>query len=146
VAVLRLRLRLTRPISISLSVWPMMVFPRNCTLCDVLTEENGFPRDRTQPSGRKSRCKRSHNKAAGVFYHDVRKPRREAALEAERLAEEKIRQREHKRRLKALRKEAEAGRRRQKALLAELRVEDVSREELSRRARAAGGLYIRGAG
>ena len=49
---------------------------------------------------------------------------------------------EHKERVKAAKRAAEAGRRRQAKLLAELGVENVSAEELSRRVRAAGGLYV----
>jgi hypothetical protein len=71
-----------------------MIYPRPCPVCGVLTDEEGFPRDRTQPSGRKSRCKTCHSAGAETYYHDVRRPRLQAAFEAERRAEEKIRQRE----------------------------------------------------
>jgi hypothetical protein len=56
-------------------------------------------------------------------------------LEAERLAEDKIRQREHKKRLRALHKEAVEAARRQKKLLRELGVPDLSPEEVAERAR-----------
>jgi hypothetical protein len=101
-----------------------MVYPRECPGCGVITPEEGFHRDRSQPSGRKSRCKTCHTTTVKHYHHAVRKPRREAVLEAERLAEEKIRQRAHTERMKAVRKEAEAGRERQRKLLAELGVPD----------------------
>jgi hypothetical protein len=110
-----------------------MIYPRPCPVCGVLTDEDGFPRDRTQPSGRKSRCKRCHSAAAGTYYHDVRRPRLQAAFEAERRAEETIRQREHKKRLRAVHREAEAGRRRQAALFREIGVADPSPEEVARK-------------
>jgi hypothetical protein len=107
----------------------MMVFPRECPGCGVLTDEDGFARDRYQASGRKSRCRACCNRAAETYHHDVRKPRREALLEAERLAEEKIRRREHKRRLKAVMKEHEAGVRRQREFLRSIGAPDWSPEE-----------------
>jgi hypothetical protein len=72
-----------------------MIYPRECPGCGLVREENDFSRDRYQPSGRKSRCKACCNRAVQTCHHDVRKPRSEAALEAERRAEEKIRQRAH---------------------------------------------------
>lgn len=122
-----------------------MVYPRECPGCATLTPEDGFGVDRHQSSGRKSRCRACQRRDVKAYYTAVRKPRRLAALEAEHAAEMKVLEREHKRRLEAVHKEAVEGARRQKALLAELGVEDVSGEELSRRVRAAGGLYIRGA-
>jgi hypothetical protein len=101
----------------------MIVYPRECPGCGLVREENDFSRDTYQPSGRKSRCKACCKLAAQTYQFDVRKPRREAVLEAERLAEEKIRQREHKRRLKAVRKEAAEGAKRQREFLASIGVE-----------------------
>jgi hypothetical protein len=123
----------------------MMIFPRKCPGCGTLTAEDGFARDRSQPSGRKSRCRVCHRREVKVYNDAVRKPRRLAALEAERAAERVSLEKEWAQRREAAEKAAEAGRRRQKALLRELGVEDVSGEELSRRVRAGGGLYIRGA-
>jgi hypothetical protein len=120
-----------------------MVYPRKCPGCQVLTPEDGFHRDRSQPSGRKSRCRACHRHAVKTYHTAVRKPRRLAALEAERAAEREALEAEHKRRVAAAKKAAEAGALRQKKLLAELGVEDVSEEELSRRVRAAGGHYVR---
>jgi hypothetical protein len=112
-----------------------MVFPRECPGCGTLTPEDGFAVDRHQPSGRKSRCRACHRRDAKTYHVTVRKPRREAALEAERLAEEKIRQREHKRRLRVVHRAAEAGRRRQAELLSSIGVPDLSPEEVGERAR-----------
>ena len=122
----------------------MMVYPRKCPGCHVLTPEDGFHRDRHQPSGRKSLCRVCHSHDAKIYHATIRKPRRLAALEAERAAMLKALEPEHRERLKATERAAEAGAKRQRALLAELGVEDVSGEELSRRIRAAGGHYIRG--
>jgi hypothetical protein len=112
-----------------------MTYPRTCPGCGLVSEESDFSLDRYQPSGRKSRCKACCNRAAQTYHHGVRKPRREAALEAERLAEEKIRQQAHTERMKAVRKDAEAGRERQRKLLAELGVPDLSPEEVTEKAR-----------
>jgi acyl-CoA reductase-like NAD-dependent aldehyde dehydrogenase len=110
-----------------------------------MTPEKGFHRDLSQPSGRKSRCRSCHRRAVKTYHDAFRKPRRLAALEAERAAEWKALEAEHRERAKAVKKAAEAGRRRQAKLLAELGMEDVSGEELSRRVQTGGGLYIRGA-
>jgi len=97
-----------------------MVYPRECPGCGTLTPEDGFGVDRHQSSGRKSRCRACHRRDVKAYHATIRKPRRLAALEAERAAEMKVLEREHKRRLKAVHKEAVEGARRQKALLAEL--------------------------
>src|SRR5215203_7467346 len=112
-----------------------MTYPRICPGCGLVREESDFSLDRYQPSGRKSRCKACCNRAAQTYHDDVRKPRREAALEAERLAEEKIRQRAHRERLKAVRKEAEEGRKRQEKLFREI-AEEVAQRARLRTARA----------
>jgi hypothetical protein len=122
-----------------------MVYPRECPGCGTLTPKSGFHRDRSQPSGRQSRCKTCHTTTVKHYHHAVRKPRREAVLAAEREAEWKVLEKEWAQRREATKKAAAAGAKRQRKLLAELGVEDVSGEELSRRVRAAGGLYIRGA-
>jgi hypothetical protein len=115
----------------------MMVYPRECPGCGTLTPEDGFAVDRHQSSGRKSRCRACHRRAAKSYHATVRKPRRLAALEAERAAAMKVLEREHKRRLKAVHKEAAEGARRQKKLLRELGVPDLSPEEVAERARRA---------
>jgi hypothetical protein len=91
-----------------------------------LDPRDGFGVDRHEPSGRKSRCRVCHRRDANVYHQAVRKPRRLALLEAERAAEMKVLEREHRGRLKAVHKEAAEGARRQKALLAELGVPDLS--------------------
>jgi hypothetical protein len=110
---------------------------------------NAFSRDRTKPSGRRPRCRDCERQRAAEWYDSRRAEfyaRRQAAREAEREAEWKVLEKEWAQRREAGKKAAEAGRERQRKLLAELGVDDVSGEELSRRVRAAGGLYIRGAG
>jgi hypothetical protein len=98
-----------------------MVFPRKCSGCGTLTPEDGFHRDRSQPSGRKSRCRACHCSDVGSYHAAVRRPRRLARLAAERAAEEAVLKNEWARRRKAAEREAEAGRRRQEKLLAEIR-------------------------
>jgi hypothetical protein len=56
-------------------------------------------------------------------------------LEAERADELEALENEHKRRLKAVKKEAEAGARRQKEFLRSIGVPDLSPEEITQRAR-----------
>jgi acyl-CoA reductase-like NAD-dependent aldehyde dehydrogenase len=119
-----------------------MVFPRKCSGCGTLTAEDGLARDRSQPSGRKSRCRVCHRRDVKVYHDAVRKPRRLAALEAERAAEWKALEAEHRERAKAVKRAAAAGAKRQREFLASIGVEDVSGEELSRRVRAAGGHYV----
>jgi hypothetical protein len=67
-----------------------MVYPRECPGCGTLTPEDGFAVDRHQSSGRKSRCRACHRRDAKAYHATVRKPRRLAALEAERAAEMKV--------------------------------------------------------
>jgi hypothetical protein len=122
-----------------------MVFPRKCPGCGTLTAEDGFARDRSQTSGRKSRCRVCHRRDVKVYHDAVRKPRRLAALEAERAAEWKALEAEHKRRLKAVKKEAEAGARRQKEFLRSIGVPDLTPEEVQQRAtRCGAGVPRRG--
>jgi hypothetical protein len=118
-----------------------MVYPRECPGCGTLTPEDGFAVDRHQSSGRKSRCRACHRRDAKAYHATIRKPRRLAALEAERAAEMRVLEREHKRRLKAVHKEAAEGARRQKKLLRELGILDLSAEEITERVRrrAQGG-------
>jgi hypothetical protein len=112
-----------------------MVYPRECPGCHAMIPEDGFHRDRCQPSGRKSRCRVCHRRDVKVYHDAVRKPRRLAALEAERAAEWKALEAEHRERMKATKKAAEAGRRRQAAFLASIGVPDLTPEEVMERAR-----------
>jgi hypothetical protein len=89
-----------------------MVYPRECPGCGTLTPEDGFPVDRHQSSGRKSRCRACHRRDAQAYHVNVRKPRRLAALEAEHEAEMEVLAVEHKKRVKAARKQHAAGVRR----------------------------------
>ena len=112
-----------------------MVYPRKCPGCGALTPEEGFHRDRSQPSGRKSRCRVCHSRAVKVYHDAVRKPRRLARLEAERAAEREALEKEHKRRVAATKKLHAAQVRHQKEFLRSIGVPDLSREEVSERAR-----------
>jgi len=117
-----------------------MIYPRKCPGCGVLTEENGFHRDRSQPSGRKSRCRACHSRDVKVWNDAVRKPRRLARLAAERAAEEAVLKKEWARRRKATEKAAEEGARRQKEFLRSIGVPDLSPEEVMERARSRAPL------
>jgi hypothetical protein len=103
-----------------------MVYPRECPRCGTLTPEDGFGVDRHQPSGRKSRCRVCHRRDVKAYDDAVRKPRRLAALEAERAAEWKALEAEHRERAKAVKRAAAAGAKRQREFLASIGVEDVS--------------------
>jgi hypothetical protein len=100
-----------------------------------MTPEEGFHRDRSQPSGRKTRCKACHRSDVSAYNDAVRKPRRLAAVEAERAAEEKLLEREHKKRVAAGKKLHEAQVRNQKEFLRSIGVPDLSPEEVSERHR-----------
>jgi hypothetical protein len=113
----------------------MMVFPRKCSGCGTLTAEDGFARDRSQPSGRKSRCRACHRRDVKVYHDAVRKPRRLAALEAERAAELEALEKEHRKRAAAMKKLHAAQVRHQKKFLRSVGVPDLSPEEVSERAR-----------
>jgi hypothetical protein len=113
----------------------MMVFPRECPGCGTLTPEDGFGIDRHQSSGRKSRCRVCQRRDAKAWHAAVRKPRRLAILEAERAAELEALEEAQKERAAAAKRAAEAGARRQKKLLRELGVPDLSPEEVTERAR-----------
>jgi hypothetical protein len=106
-----------------------MVYPRRCPGCDTLTDEDGFTRDRSQPSGRKSRCRICHRRDVKVYHDAVRKPRRLAALEAERAAEREALEKEHKRRVAATKKLHAAQVRHQKEFLRSIGVPDLTPEE-----------------
>jgi hypothetical protein len=112
-----------------------MIYPRKCPGCHVMTPENGFHRDLSQPSGRKSRCRVCHRREVKVYHDAVRKPRHLAALEAERAVEREALEKEHKRRVAATKKLHAAQVRRQKEFLRSIGVPDLSPEEVSERAR-----------
>jgi hypothetical protein len=56
-----------------------MIFPRPCPACGVLTEEDGFPRERSQPQA----ASLAASAAASAFYRDVRKTRLQAVEKRE---------------------------------------------------------------
>jgi hypothetical protein len=124
----------------------MPSYPRPCPGCGVMTAKAGFSADTSKASGRRSHCKACDRRRAKDLYAERRDElyaRRQAIREAERAAELKALEPEHRAKVAAAKRAAEEGAKRQRALLAALGVEDVSGEELSRRVRAAGGLYIR---
>jgi hypothetical protein len=111
-----------------------MVYPRKCPGCHVMTPEDGFHRDLSQPSGRKSRCRVCHRRDVKVYHDAVRKPRRLAALEAERAAEREALEKEHRKRVAAMKKLHAAQVRHQKEFLRSIGVPDLGPEEVSERA------------
>jgi hypothetical protein len=121
-----------------------MNFPRKCSGCGTLTAEDGFARDRSQPSGRKSRCRVCHRRDVKVYQDTVRTPRRLAALEAERAAELEALAVEHKKRVAAQKKLHAAQTRRQKEFLRSIGVPDLSPEEVAERATRCGAARRRG--
>jgi hypothetical protein len=122
----------------------MSTFPRECTSGGVITPEEGFYLDRSSSSGRKSRCKTCYRRDVNAYNDAVRKPRRIAVLEAEFEIKMKALERERKRRVRAARKAAEEGAKRQRELLRELGVPDLSPEEVLASARQARGVCRRG--
>jgi hypothetical protein len=103
-----------------------------------MTAETGFAVDRSKASGRKSHCRTCDARRAHGWYaahrdelYAQRKEVREAAWQAELEALAV----ENKKRVAAVRRQHEAGVRRQKEFLASIGVEDVSPEEVTRRAR-----------
>jgi hypothetical protein len=120
-----------------------MTFPRKCPRCGTLTAEDGFARDRSQPSGRKSRCRVCHRSDVKAYQDAVRKPRRLAALEAERAAEREALEKEHKRRVAVTERLHAAQVRRQKEFLRSIGVPDLSPDEVVERARRDAVLAYR---
>ena len=100
-----------------------------------MTEREGFAVDRHAASGRKSCCKacdRQRRRAYYELHKDECNAEREAEREAARQVELEALAVEHKKRVAAAKKEHEAGVRRQKKLLRELGVPDLSPEEIGR--------------
>jgi hypothetical protein len=116
----------------------MPSYPRNCRRCGVMTPEEGFGIDSSKSSGRRSYCKDCDRRRARGYYEahkDEFYARREAIREAEREAELKALEVEHRKRLAAARKLHEAQVRRQKEFMRSIGVPDLSPEEISERAR-----------
>jgi hypothetical protein len=115
----------------------MPSYPRPCPKCGVMTEEEGFSLDRHAAAGRKSHCRACDRQRRKVYYaahKDGWNAERQAAREAAWQAERKALEREHRKKVAAVKRQAEAGARRQKELLRELGVPDLSPEEISERA------------
>ena len=109
-------------------------YPRACSRCGVLTAKADFGADRSKKSGHKSHC-RACERADYASRKDELQARRDAVREAAwqaRLKELEVVRRE---RVAAAQREHEAGVRRQKKLLRELGVPDLSPEEVTERAR-----------
>jgi hypothetical protein len=117
-------------------------YPRPCPRCGVISEKADFAIDRSKAGGRKSYCKACDRKR-GRAYYETRKDelyaRRQAVREAAREAELEALAVEHKKRVAAAKREHEAGVRRQKKMLRELGVPDLSPEEVTERARLRSG-------
>jgi hypothetical protein len=103
-----------------------------------MTAEAGFGVDRSKASGRRSYCK-ACDRRRGRAYYDAHKDqflaRREAVRQAAWEAHLEALAVEHKKRVAAVKKEHEAGVRRQRELLKSLGVRDWTPEEVSERAR-----------
>jgi hypothetical protein len=80
-------------------------------------------------------CDRRRRRAYYAEHREELYAKREAVREAARQAHLKALVPEHRKRVAAAKKEAEAGARRQREFLASIGVEDLSPEEVTRRAR-----------
>jgi hypothetical protein len=107
-----------------------------------MTAETGFAVDRSKASGRKSHCRTCDARRAHGWYVEHREElyaRRAAAREAAWAAELKALAKEQRKRVAAVKKQHEAGVRRQRELLKSLGVPDLSPEEINERARRRSG-------
>jgi hypothetical protein len=105
--------------------------PRTCISCETAKAETDF-------YGRRSYCKDCDNERRKAHYAEHREEQFHARAAARQAAEEdrlKAMEPEWRARVAAAKKEAAAGARRQKKLLAELGVPDLSPEEITERAR-----------
>jgi hypothetical protein len=109
-------------------------YPRACSRCGVLTAEADFGADRSKKSGHKSHC-RACERADYASRKDELQARRDAVREAALQARLKELEVVHRERVAAAKREHEAGVRRQKKLLRELGVPDLSPEEITERTR-----------
>jgi hypothetical protein len=102
-----------------------------------VTAEDGFAVDRSKASGRKSHCRECDRRRSHAWYDahkDELYAQREAVREAARQAYLKELEKEHRKSVAAREKLHAAGVRRQRELLRELGVPDLSPEEVTRRA------------
>jgi hypothetical protein len=116
----------------------MADYPRACSRCGVVKPEADFGIDRAKRSGHKSHC-RACEAAYYASRRDQLYARREAVREAARQANLKELEKAHRKRVATAAKLHANGVRRQKKLLRELGVPDLSPEEVTDRARAAQG-------
>jgi hypothetical protein len=116
------------------AVTEMPDYPRACSRCGVLTAEADFGADRSKKSGHKSHC-RACERADYASRKDELQARRDAVREAALQARLKELEVVHRERVAAAKREHEAGVRRQKKLLRELGVPDLSPEEITERTR-----------
>jgi hypothetical protein len=110
----------------------MADYPRACSRCSVVKPEADFGIDRAKRSGHKSHC-RACEAAYYASRRDQLYARREAAREAVREAHLKELAVTHRTRVAAAAKAHADGVRRQKKLLRELGVLDLSPEEVAAR-------------
>lgn len=120
------------------AVTEMPDYPRACSRCGVLTAEADFGADRSKKSGHKSHC-RACERADYASRKDELQARRDAVREAAWQARLKDLEEMHREKVAAAHREHAAGVARQKKLLRELGVPDLSPEEVTERARAAQG-------
>ena len=102
-----------------------------------MREQDGFGVDRSKASGRKSHCKACDRRRGRAYYEahrDERYARRQAVREAEREAALIALEPIHRKRVAEAKRLHAAGVRRQKKLLRELGVPDLSPEEVTERA------------
>ena len=124
----------------------MADYPRACSRCSVVKPEADFGIDRAKRSGHKSHC-RACEAAYYASRRDQLYARREAAREAAREAHLKELAVRHRKRVAAAAKAHADGVRRQKKLLRELGVPDLSPEEVAERhERRKGAMCASGTG
>jgi hypothetical protein len=101
-----------------------------------MTDEDGFGVDRSKASGHKSHCKACDRERGNAYYAEHRDElfaRREGIREAAWQAHLKELENKHRKRAAANKKLHDAQVRRQKDLLRQLGVPDLSREEIMAR-------------
>jgi hypothetical protein len=109
----------------------MPSYPRSCPKCGVMSAEADFPVDSSKASGRKSYCKACDRRRGNAYYSEHRNElyaKRAAAREAAWQAELKAMEEPHRKRVAAVKRLHAAQVRRQKQLLRELGVPDLSPE------------------
>jgi hypothetical protein len=113
-------------------------YPRACSRCGVLTAEADFGADHSKKSGHKSQC-RAGGRADYASRKDALQARRDAVREAARKAHLKPLEEAHREKVAAARREQAAGVARQKKLVRELGVPDLSPEAVTMRTHQQSG-------